>query len=624
MARITPAMVVITSLILTIFTVTKAFMMKKQFYPSVVHLTKDGGSMAVLYFQGAVLGYLLFTFFRWIFFGQLRVAETEHALDRFWHAIVETCLAFTVFRDDFSPKFVIQFVVLFFFKGFHWLAEDRVDFMERSPLITFLFHARIMGIVAVLAAVDSYFISNAYFTTIMRGASVQIVFGFEYAILLTMIFHIAMKYLLHMHDLRSAHPWEAKAVYMLYTELVITVLRCLLYLCFCMVMMKLHTFPLFAIRPLYLTLRSLKKAINDVVQSRRAIHAMNTLYPLATERELTDGDNICIICREEMTLDAGPKKLPCGHIFHPNCLRSWFQRQQTCPTCRTDVLGAIPRAAQPQNPAQPPLDGGIAAFLANVGLPQFQAAQQQRLLNQANNAQPNPAQPQVNMDGNQLRVNLGQIFGGNGPQMQIIAGVGAQNQPQPQNQPPNGPFVFPTPHPFPAPPTFHGLTDVEVAQLEGQNRAAIEARIQALYNIHTLLEAATLQFQQYIAVAPTIPPANFPQPTEENNNGNNGGNGAANGESSGPQPQEDPQREAEGVLTPDNQPGPSSGTGLNSDVKENIKVEKLEKTESKTTPEAVSPDAGTPVDSPQPSHNEELRRRRLAAFERQLNDENAA
>ncbi len=36
-----------------------------------------------------------------------------------------------------------------------------------------------LGIVAVLSALDSYFVSHAYFTTLLRGASVQIVFGFE-------------------------------------------------------------------------------------------------------------------------------------------------------------------------------------------------------------------------------------------------------------------------------------------------------------------------------------------------------------------------------------------------------------------------------------------------------------
>lgn len=43
--------------------------------------------------------------------------------------------------------------------------------------------------------------------------------------------------------------------------------------------------------------RNFKKALNDVIMSRRAIHNMNTLYPDATSEELTQSDNICIICR---------------------------------------------------------------------------------------------------------------------------------------------------------------------------------------------------------------------------------------------------------------------------------------------------------------------------------------
>lgn len=41
------------------------------------------------------------------------------------------------------------------------------------------------------------------------------------------------------------------------------------------------------------------------------------------------------------------KKLPCNHIFHTACLRSWFQRQQTCPTCRLNILR--PTTSQPRN-----------------------------------------------------------------------------------------------------------------------------------------------------------------------------------------------------------------------------------------------------------------------------------
>jgi len=83
---------------------------------------------------------------------------------------------------------------------------------------------------------------------------------------------------------------------------------------------------------------------------------MDQRYPDASEDEMSAmTDRTCIICREEMFAhgvsenragDSGsnpaqhvsdgpnttPKKLPCGHIFHFYCLRSWLERQQSCPT----------------------------------------------------------------------------------------------------------------------------------------------------------------------------------------------------------------------------------------------------------------------------------------------------
>ncbi|SBT45492.1 ERAD-associated E3 ubiquitin-protein ligase HRD1, putative [Plasmodium ovale wallikeri] len=54
----------------------------------------------------------------------------------------------------------------------------------------------------------------------------------------------------------------------------------------------------------------------------------------ATEEELKEVGT-CIICRDD--LKEGSKKLSCSHIFHVECLKSWFIQQQTCPICRTEI-----------------------------------------------------------------------------------------------------------------------------------------------------------------------------------------------------------------------------------------------------------------------------------------------
>lgn len=62
------------------------------------------------------------------------------------------------------------------------------------------------------------------------------------------------------------------------------------------------------------------------------------------------------------------KKLPCGHIFHTACLRSWFQRQQTCPTCRLNILRSTannpPRNAAGASAATPAATAAAATGAA--------------------------------------------------------------------------------------------------------------------------------------------------------------------------------------------------------------------------------------------------------------------
>jgi len=73
--------------------------------------------------------------------------------------------------------------------------------------------------------------------------------------------------------------------------------------------------------------------------------------------------------------------------------------------------------------------------------------------------------------------------------------------------------------PMPVPPAgFAGLTPEELRALEGHERQHLEARLQSLRNIHTLLDAAMLQINQYLTVLASLGPprpATSVSPTEE-------------------------------------------------------------------------------------------------------------
>ncbi|XP_036182600.1 E3 ubiquitin-protein ligase synoviolin isoform X5 [Myotis myotis] len=471
------AVMMAASLALTGAVVAHAYYLKHQFYPTVVYLTKSSPSMAVLYIQAFVLVFLLGKVMGKVFFGQLRAAEMEHLLERSWYAVTETCLAFTVFRDDFSPRFVALFTLLLFLKCFHWLAEDRVDF---------------------------------------------------YAILMTMVLTIFIKYVLHSVDLQSENPWDNKAVYMLYTELFTGFIKVLLYLAFMTIMIKVHTFPLFAIRPMYLAMRQFKKAVTDAIMSRRAIRNMNTLYPDATPEELQAMDNVCIICREEMV--TGAKKLPCNHIFHTSCLRSWFQRQQTCPTCRMDVLRASlptqsppppepadqgpppaphppPLLPQPPNFPQgllPPFPPGMFPLWPPMGpfppVPPPPSSGEAAAPPSTSAALSRPSGAATTTAASAASAPAP----GSAPTAEAAPTPGFPFPPPWMGMPLPPPFAFP---PMPVPPAgFAGLTPEELRALEGHERQHLEARLQSLRNIHTLLDAAMLQINQYLTVLASLGP----------------------------------------------------------------------------------------------------------------------
>jgi E3 ubiquitin-protein ligase synoviolin len=349
-----------------------------------------------------------------LFYGPLRPIETEQLYDKAWFAVSETLLAMTIFRDDIGMWFFAMFLCLLAGKVWQWIGEGRVEFLEQQPPANpKLFHTRLMSSLLLSVAFDIFMMQYCIDSILSEARpGVMVMFGFEYVLLATASISTLLRYTLSLvemfitqrqekareearriareharqqatingaeapteieddEDEGDVPGWEEKGRWVFYLDLATDFVKTLVYLGFFVILMTFYGIPIHIMRDLFMTIRSLLKRINDFIQYRNATRDMNTRYPDATAEEL-ERENTCIVCREEMRpwtqpgadgaqpgrrMDERqrPKKLPCGHILHFGCLRSWLERQQVCPTCRRPVLAsATTQNTQRNNQANP-------------------------------------------------------------------------------------------------------------------------------------------------------------------------------------------------------------------------------------------------------------------------------
>lgn len=53
-----------------------------------------------------------------------------------------------------------------------------------------------------------------------------------------------------------------------------------------------------------------------------------------SKAQLKDTGSLCPICQDDFVI---PTMLQCKHIFCEQCVAKWFDRERTCPMCRTKV-----------------------------------------------------------------------------------------------------------------------------------------------------------------------------------------------------------------------------------------------------------------------------------------------
>lgn len=403
--------------------VISAFHQRANFYSAMVYLYQSNLCLMIL-INLVFLAYSSFVYsLQRICFGQLRAVEVEQLYERAWFAITETCLAMTIFRDEFGGFFIVMFVSLLTGKVWGWIGEGRIEALEQQPPANpRLFHTRLIVSLVLSLVYDASLLYYAITTVIAKARpDMMVMFLFEFAVLLVTSLHTALRYSIILFDTEitkrqlkerletrrrevreereeilrrreagepdNGEPlpdeddveemdievpgWEAKGQYVLGLDLWTDFTKVVIYAVFFAVLFYLYGLPLHIIRDLFMAVRSFIKRLGTLMKYRQAIKDMNR-YADATEEDLAR-ENTCIICREDMHVwnpnnparieRSRPKKLPCGHILHLGCLKSWMERQQVCPTCRRSVvINDAANAAAAQRNAD-----NVFRFNINVG-----------------------------------------------------------------------------------------------------------------------------------------------------------------------------------------------------------------------------------------------------------------
>ncbi|KAK3370140.1 hypothetical protein B0H63DRAFT_308666 [Podospora didyma] len=432
-------------------TIVSAFHQRANFYSAMVHLAQSNISLiSIVNLVFVVYGTLMYGLQR-LAFGPLRPVEIEQLYEKAWFAITETCLAMTIFREEVGAWFLVMFTFLVTGKVWGWIGEGRVEVLEQQPPANpRLFHTRLSISLLLSISYDLWFLGYAVNTVVQEARpSMMVMFLFEFAVLSVCSFQTGFRYIVSLVEQRviqvqtrqrledrrrqireeraeilrrretegvtdgddtelpseddveemdiEVPGWEAKGQWVLMLDLIADFVKLGIYTAFFCVLFAFYGLPIHIVRDWFVTTRSFLKRLSALIRYRQALRDMDQ-YPDATAEDLGREDT-CIICREEMhpwvatdttqVERTRAKKLPCGHILHFGCLKSWLERQQVCPICRRPVT---------RDGDQPARNGDAMVFRLGLNFP---AGQNQPPANaQAPDGQAPQGAPPRNQDGN--------------------------------------------------------------------------------------------------------------------------------------------------------------------------------------------------------------------------------
>lgn len=278
-----------------------------------------------------------------VIFGELRVSEKQHLKDKFWNFIFYKFIFIFGVMNVQSMDEVVLWVAWFSGLGFlhllTQLSKDRFEYLSFSPATPQSAHVKLLSLLLIILVLCAVLLTGCVWVGINIGFTIFAFLAAESLLLMLKCLYVVVRYILQLWDMSLEGVWEARAIYVYYTELVFELVALSVDFGHHLHML-LHgnIFLSMASLVICMQLRFLfyefQRRIRRHKNYLKVVKEMESKFSMATQEDLEQNADDCAICWEKME---SARKLPCGHLFHNSCLRSWLEQDSSCPTCRTTL-----------------------------------------------------------------------------------------------------------------------------------------------------------------------------------------------------------------------------------------------------------------------------------------------
>lgn len=245
--------------------------------------------------------------------GNLSESETAIYNERVYSMFGELVMIISFFPSDLEIVSILYFSMLFAVKSFAWSFSIKAQRYYSKTMA-------LCGLGALLVAAAA---SAVCWLTLGHRFSINILFALEYSLV---VLDLSRTLFIMAVDLLEIE--RSRSVYVFCSAILFYVVRCVAYAIFIVVVSLHQRFPVNAARSLIASLMKLRKKIILFKAYLRLCADLDAIADAAV-------DTTCAICQDPLTVG---KMLRCRHTFHGDCLKTWCERETSCPICRAELV----------------------------------------------------------------------------------------------------------------------------------------------------------------------------------------------------------------------------------------------------------------------------------------------